>query len=125
MLIDTSIFASHDKAPGWPWNDMTQCFSTPPAAAIVDRNCFSVSLYGVPQNLVIWLLYAWHLLPRYDVRPGSRPPRGSAEAQYCELDVVPGDLNRFTLTGCLPQRSEPLPLAFAVQDGASYAPGRF
>ncbi|MGC6745570.1 D-alanyl-D-alanine carboxypeptidase [Escherichia coli] len=26
MLIDTSIFASHDKAPGWPWNDMTQCF---------------------------------------------------------------------------------------------------
>lgn len=52
---------------------------------------------------------------------GTHPPRGSAEAQYCELDVVPGDLNRFTLTGCLPQRSEPLPLAFAVQDGASYA----
>lgn len=48
-------------------------------------------------------------------------PRGSAEAQYCELDVVPGDLNRFTLTGCLPQRAEPLPLAFAIQDGASYA----
>ena len=33
VLIDTSIFASHDKAPGWPWNDMTQCFSAPPAAA--------------------------------------------------------------------------------------------
>ncbi len=47
--------------------------------------------------------------------------RGSAEAQYCELDVVTGDLNRYTLTGCLPQRSEPLPLAFAIQDGASYA----
>lgn len=47
--------------------------------------------------------------------------RGSAEAQYCELDVVPGDLNRYTLTGCLPQRSEPLPLAFAIQDGAGYA----
>lgn len=46
VLIDTSIFASHDKAPGWPWNDMTQCFSAPPAAAIVDRNCFSVSLYS-------------------------------------------------------------------------------
>ncbi len=34
---------------------------------------------------------------------------------------MPGDLNRYTLTGCLPQRSEPLPLAFAIQDGASYA----
>lgn len=49
VLIDTSIFASHDKAPGWPWNDMTQCFSAPPAAAIVDRNCFSVSLYSAPK----------------------------------------------------------------------------
>ena len=82
VLIDTSVFASHDKAPGWPWNDLTQCFSAPPAAAIVDRNCFSVSLYSAQK---------------------------------------PGDLNRYTLTGCLPQRSEPLPLAFAIQDGASYA----
>ena len=24
VLIDTSVFASHDKAPGWPWNDLTQ-----------------------------------------------------------------------------------------------------
>jgi len=47
--------------------------------------------------------------------------KGSPEAQYCELDVVPGDLNRFTLTGCLMQRADPLPLAFAIQDGASYA----
>ncbi|WP_255956320.1 D-alanyl-D-alanine carboxypeptidase, partial [Klebsiella pneumoniae] len=34
---------------------------------------------------------------------------------------ITSDLNRYTLTGCLPQRSEPLPLAFAIQDGASYA----
>src|SRR5471032_3582937 len=38
VIIDSSVFASHDKAPGWPWNDITQCFSAPPAAAIVDRN---------------------------------------------------------------------------------------
>ncbi len=25
----------------------------------------------------------------------------STEGQYCELDVVPGELNRYTLTGCL------------------------
>ncbi len=75
----------------------------------------------MPQNTVIWLLYAWHLITPLRCSAGTHPPRGSAEAQYCELDVVPGDLNRFTLTGCLPQRSEPLPLAFAVQDGASYA----
>lgn len=121
VLIDTSIFSSHDKAPGWPWNDMTQCFSAPPAAAIVDRNCFSISLYSAPKaNNLAYIRVASY----YPVTMFSQVrtlPRGSADAQYCELDMVPGDLNRFTLTGCLPQRSEPLPLAFAIQDGASYA----
>ena len=100
---------------------MTQCFSAPPAAAIVDRNCFSVSLYSAPKPGDMAFYTRGILLPSLRCSAGTHPPRGSAEAQYCELDVVPGDLNRFTLTGCLPQRSEPLPLAFAVQDGASYA----
>ncbi|MDU3048299.1 MAG: D-alanyl-D-alanine carboxypeptidase/D-alanyl-D-alanine-endopeptidase [Escherichia coli] len=88
VLIDTSIFASHDKAPGWPWNDMTQCFSAPPAAAIVDRNCFSVSLYSAPK---------------------------------------PGDMAFIRVASYYPVtmfsqvRTLPRPLAFAVQDGASYA----
>ena len=121
VLIDTSIFASHDKAPGWPWNDMTQCFSAPPAAAIVDRNCFSVSLYSAqkPNDLAFIRVASYYPVTMFSqVRTLAR---GSAEAQYCELDVVPGDLNRYTLTGCLPQRADPLPLAFAIQDGASYA----
>lgn len=121
VLIDTSVFASHDKAPGWPWNDMTQCFSAPPAAAIVDRNCFSISLYSAqkPGDLAFIRVASYYPVTMFSqVRTLAR---GSAEAQYCELDVVPGDLNRYTLTGCLPQRSEPLPLAFAIQDGASYA----
>lgn len=121
VLIDTSVFTSHDKAPGWPWNDMTQCFSAPPSAAIIDRNCFSVSLYSAPKaNDTAFVRIASY----YPVTVFSQVrtlPRGSADARYCELDVVPGDLNRYTLTGCLPQRSDPLPLAFAIQDGAGYA----
>ncbi len=121
VVIDTSVFASHDKAPGWPWNDMTQCFSAPPAAAIVDRNCFSVSLYSAQtpgDNAFIRVASYYPVNMFSQVRTLAR---GSADAQYCELDVVPGELNRFTLTGCMTQRSEPLPLAFAIQDGASYA----
>ncbi len=100
---------------------MTQCFSAPPAAAIVDRNCFSISLYSAqkPGDLAFIRVASYYPVTMFSqVRT---LPRGSSEAQYCELDVVPGDLNRYTLTGCLPQRSEPLPLAFAIQDGASYA----
>ncbi|MFP1952357.1 serine-type D-Ala-D-Ala carboxypeptidase [Lonsdalea quercina] len=121
VLIDTSVFASHDKAPGWPWNDMTQCFSAPPAAAIVDRNCFSVSLYSAPNagdNAFIRVASYYPVQMFSEVRTLAK---GSPDAQYCELDVVPGELNRFTLTGCLTQRSDPLPLAFAIQDGGSYA----
>ena len=121
VLIDTSIFASHDKAPGWPWNDMTQCFSAPPAAAIVDRNCFSVSLYSAQKAGDLAYIRVASYYPVNMFSQVRTLARGSSESQYCELDVVPGDLNRFTLTGCLPQRTEPLPLAFAVQDGASYA----
>ncbi|MTD37927.1 serine-type D-Ala-D-Ala carboxypeptidase [Erwinia sp. CPCC 100877] len=121
ILIDTSVFTSHDKAPGWPWNDMTQCFSAPPSAAIIDRNCFSVSLYSAPKaNDTAFVRIASY----YPVTVFSQVrtlARGSTDARYCELDVVPGDLNRYTLTGCLPQRSDPLPLAFAIQDGAGYA----
>ncbi|OIV47887.1 serine-type D-Ala-D-Ala carboxypeptidase [Sodalis sp. TME1] len=121
LIIDTSVFASHDKAPGWPWNDLTQCFSAPPGAAIVDRNCFSVSLYsartaGEPAFIRVASYYPVHMFSQ--VRTLAR---GDGASQYCELDVVPGELNRYTLTGCMTQRPEPLPLAFAIQDGASYA----
>ncbi|WON77314.1 serine-type D-Ala-D-Ala carboxypeptidase [Serratia sp. UGAL515B_01] len=121
VLVDTSVFASHDKAPGWPWNDMTQCFSAPPAAAIVDRNCFSVSLYSAPTPGEMAFIRVASFYPVNMFSKVRTLAKGSAEAQYCELDVIPGELNRFTLTGCLTQRSEPLPLAFAIQDGASYA----
>lgn len=121
LIIDTSVFASHDKSPGWPWNDLTQCFSAPPGAAIVDRNCFLVSLYsartaGEPAFIRVASYYPVHMFSQ--VRTLAR---GDGAAQYCELDVVPGELNRYTLTGCMTQRAEPLPLAFAIQDGASYA----
>lgn len=121
VLIDTSVFASHDKAPGWPWNDITQCFSAPPSAAIVDKNCFSVSLYSAKkpdQNVLVRIASYYPINVFSDVRTLAK---GSPDAKYCELDVVTGDLNRYTLTGCLTQRDDPLPLAFAVQDGASYA----
>lgn len=121
LIIDTSVFASHDKAPGLPWNDMTQCFSAPPAAAIVDRNCFSVSLYSAPNPGDMAFIRVASYYPVQMFSEVRTLAKGSPDAQYCELDVVPGELNRFTLTGCLTQRSEPLPLAFAVQNGASYA----
>ena len=100
---------------------MTQCFSAPPAAAIVDRNCFSISLYSAPKPDDLAFIRVASYYPVTMFSQVRTLAKGSPDAQYCELDVVPGDLNRFTLTGCLTQRADPLPLAFAIQDGASYA----
>ncbi|MDC9580846.1 serine-type D-Ala-D-Ala carboxypeptidase [Xenorhabdus sp. PR6a] len=120
LVIDVSIFSSHDKAPGWVWNDMTQCFSAPPSAAIVDKNCFSVSLYSSEQPGEQAVVRVPSFYPVDVLSEVKTLAKGSPEAKYCELDVTSGDLNRYTLTGCLTQRDEPLPLAFSIQNGPSY-----
>ncbi|WP_348226250.1 D-alanyl-D-alanine carboxypeptidase, partial [Salmonella enterica] len=70
-------------------------------AAIVDRICFSVSLYSAqkPKDLAFIRVASYY--PGTMFRQVRTLPRGSADAQYCELDVVPGDMNRYTLNGCL------------------------
>lgn len=88
VLIDTSIFASHDKAPGWPWNDLTQCFSAPPAAAIVDRNCFSVSLYSAqkPNDLAFIRVASYYpvtMFSRYGLYRAVRQTRSIASWMLC------------------------------------------
>ncbi|ARE50486.1 Hypothetical protein FORC30_0550 [Salmonella enterica] len=95
VLIDTSIFASHDKAPGWPWNDLTQCFSAPPAAAIVDRNCFSVSLYSAQKTKRFSLYSRGLLLSGNDVQPGT-----DSTARFGRRAVL--------RAGCCAWRFEPL-----------------
>lgn len=121
LIIDTSLFASHDMAPGWPWNDLTECFSAPPAAAIIDRNCFSVSLYSNPDIGKYALIKVAAYYPVHMFSEVKTIAPGSAEGRYCELDIKPGELNRYTLIGCIPQRASPLPIAYAVQDGAAWS----
>lgn len=74
VLIDTSVFASHDKAPGWPWNDITQCFSAPPSAAIVEKIVFP-SHFTAPPKLTIRLMYALLLTIRLTYLARSEPLR--------------------------------------------------
>lgn len=99
---------------------MTQCFSAPPAAAIVDRNCFSVSLYSAqkPGDMAFIRVASYYPVTMFSQ---YAPSPWFCRSAILRAGCGASDLNRFTLTGCLPQRSEPLPLAFAIQDGASYA----
>lgn len=123
LVIDTSVFGSHDKAPGWSWNDLTQCFNALPAAASIDGNCFYAVLNSAP---TLGDLATASVASRYPVTVESEVRtvnRKMPEARYCELDVEPKDNNRYVLTGCLVQQKEPFGLSFSVQDPANYAAG--
>ncbi len=67
---------------------MTQCFSAPPSAAIVDRNC-SIPLTVRQTGFSFYTRGTY-----YPVTMFSRPNagKGSPDAQYCELMWCPATL---------------------------------
>lgn len=120
LYIDTSIFSSHDQPSGWSWDNMTQCYSAPPGAAIIDQNCFFISLDATKRNAVARgqvLNGAPIGLSSYVKAYASKAP----EARFCEFDIKAHDNNRFDLTGCIVQQQKPIVLSFAISDTAYFA----
>lgn len=118
LIVDTSVFTGHDKASGWPWNDLTICFSAPPAAINIDNNCFYVNLDA---NQPVGSLVKIDVPSAFPVQMFSLAYiANKAEASHCELDIVVNDNNRYHLKGCIAQQDKPVGLSFAVQDPLSY-----
>lgn len=121
LVVDISIFASHDRPSGWSWNNNTHCYSAPPGAAVIDQNCFYVKLEPTTKS---GELIKANVLPGYPVKVSSEArafaPKAK-EARYCEFDIVARDNNQFTLTGCLAQQKQAVTLSFAIQDSSLYA----
>lgn len=118
LIMDTSVFTSHDKAAGWVWNDLSICFSAPPAAVNIDQNCFYANLdanqpVGTPIKVDVPAAYPVQVF-------SSAYVADKAEAGYCELDAVVNDNNRYHIKGCLARQDKPFGLSFAVQDPTSY-----
>lgn len=114
LVLDTSVFSSHDKAAGWVWNDLAICFSSPPAAVNIDNNCFYVNLdANQPEGSVIKV----DVPAAYPVQVfSSAYVADKTEAPYCQLDAILSDNNRYQIKGCLARQSKPFGLSFAVQD---------
>ncbi|WP_373817914.1 serine-type D-Ala-D-Ala carboxypeptidase [Glaesserella sp.] len=118
LIMDTSVFASHDKAAGWVWNDLTICFSAPPAAVNIDNNCFYVNLDA---NQPVGNLIKVNIPSAYPVQVfSSAYVADKSEAAYCQLDAIVNDNNRYQVRGCLAKQDKPFGLSFAVQDPTSY-----
>ncbi|MDO5053968.1 MAG: serine-type D-Ala-D-Ala carboxypeptidase [Pasteurella oralis] len=119
LILDTSVFTSHDRGLGWIWNDLTMCFNAPPAAVNIDNNCFYVELDA---NQPVGEQAKINIPVQYPVQVfGQVYIAGPKEAGYCQLDAVVLDNNRYQLKGCLSRKSKPFGLSFAIQDPNAYA----
>ena len=120
VILDTSIFASHDKAEGWSWNNLTACYNAPASAATIDDNCFDATItpgkagskasISVSSNIPVMV--------SGDVRTIAANSKDLND-KYCELDVS-ADKNRYHLSGCIASNADKTPLKFAVIDPTEY-----
>lgn len=118
LILDTVVFTSHDKAAGWIWNDLPMCFNAQPAAVNIDNNCFYVNLDA---NQPVGQLAKIDVPAAYPVQVFSQAYIADAnEANYCQLDAVINDDNRYQIKGCLARQVKPFGLSFAIQDPTAY-----
>jgi serine-type D-Ala-D-Ala carboxypeptidase/endopeptidase (penicillin-binding protein 4) len=120
VILDTSIFASHDKAEGWSWNNLTTCYNAPASAATIDDNCFYATItpskvggkasISVPSNIPVMI--------SGDVRTIAANSKDLND-KYCELDVI-ADKNRYYLSGCIASNAGKITLKFAVMEPTEY-----
>ena len=97
-MLDTSVFASHDRGLGWIWNDLTMCFNSPPAAANIDNNCFYAELDA---NQPVGETVKINVPAQFPIQVfGQVYIADQQEAGYCQLDVVVHDNNRYQVKGC-------------------------
>ncbi|NUF49994.1 serine-type D-Ala-D-Ala carboxypeptidase [Gilliamella sp. ESL0250] len=121
VILDTSIFTSHDKAQGWSWNNLTACYNAPPSAVIIDDNCFYATLTPgkVGAKASISKSSNIPVVVTGDVKTIAKNSKNLND-KYCELDVSYLDKNRYYLSGCIASSSDKTPLKFAVIDGVEY-----
>ncbi|WP_392566394.1 serine-type D-Ala-D-Ala carboxypeptidase [Utexia brackfieldae] len=119
IIIDSSIFAGHDKAAGWSWNNLTYCYNTSPAASIIDGNCFYASVSPAAKVGQIASVSASSIYPvtlSSDIITTSK----DSDNQYCELDITAKDNNNYQFSGCVRVTDKKRYFQFAVSDGGHY-----
>lgn len=123
ILLDSHRFTGYDRAQGWPWNNLSVCYSAPVSALTIDGNCIQASLtnrgsgklahFFVPAHQPIDVTSSVTVLPDAEI-----------EQQLCELEARLGPGNRYQLSGCISDRRDVLPLKFAINDPIAHGMAR-
>ncbi|KII77627.1 D-alanyl-D-alanine carboxypeptidase [Vibrio renipiscarius] len=118
LWLDNSAFNGYERAIGWPWDITGVCYSAPSSAITLDENCVQASIYANKDGST--RAYTPEHFPIYLSTTAKTISKQRYEETHCDLELLTTPENHYQLSGCLVERSKPLPLKFAVQNPTLY-----
>ncbi|MCC4799686.1 serine-type D-Ala-D-Ala carboxypeptidase [Enterovibrio norvegicus] len=119
VWLDGSIFTGYERAVGWPWDILGVCYSAPSTSIALERNCVQGSIYSEKGKTTTRVFVPEHQ-PISVTTDALAVTKDEMKTTHCDLELHYENNNSYKLTGCLPHRSKPLPLKFAVQNPEKY-----
>jgi D-alanyl-D-alanine carboxypeptidase/D-alanyl-D-alanine-endopeptidase (penicillin-binding protein 4) len=121
FVIDNSHFNGYQWSNGQPWNDLSVCFTSPPNAIIINRNCVLGNLNVADPKAQKATLFIPDYQPMNITSDVKIVTQKQKNATFCDLETTRDSNNKYHLWGCLVARKQPFPLAFSVNDPDIYA----
>ena len=99
---------------GTPWDIIGVCYSAPASAITLDHNCVQAAIYTEKEGKT--RVYVPEHQPIYVTTLARAVSKAEQEATQCQLELLSSADNHYQLQGCLVNRTQPLPLKFAIQN---------
>lgn len=119
IWLDGTTFTGYEQAVGWPWDILGVCYSAPSSAIALERNCVQGSIYSEKGAKNTRTFIPGHQ-PVTVATDALAVTQEEQQAMLCDLELHYDNQNNYKLSGCLPHRTSPLPLKFAIQNPQKY-----
>lgn len=119
IWLDNSAFTGYERGVGWPWDILGVCYSAPASAITIDHNCVQASISTLATGDT--RVFVPDHQPIIAETLATSVTKELKSQLHCDLELIARPDNHYTLSGCLTERSRPLPLKFAIQDTQLYA----
>ncbi|MBL4829170.1 MAG: serine-type D-Ala-D-Ala carboxypeptidase [Aliivibrio sp.] len=119
LWLNDSVFTGYERGVGWPWDIMGIGYSAPSSAITLNQNAVMASIYTESNGKT-----RVHVPQHQSIEVNTSAisvSKSEKKSQFCDLELLTSPNNHYHLSGCLQQRSTPLPLKFAVQNTFLYS----
>lgn len=118
IRIDDHKFDHAGYGPGWMWDELDDCYAAPVSAAMVDKNCFTASIY--PSKRLYQPAHIRFSTP-YHQKFVSHVKTLAHKTDQCEFKFNPtAGPSSYSLNGCVRLHQAPENLQVAVKQPRHY-----